>query len=126
MGERTWALESVLQSERAGGRRLRQGWAGLRAPVGTKRVPHRGVANPTPGPELSIARRRPRQGSPFPRELMSKMDDRKLLALARKNALKSVQKKPKMSPTYDDTLPPQPVDDEETQRLFQEMKKREF
>ena len=57
---------------------------------------------------------------------MSKMDDRKLLALARKNALKSVQKKPKMSPTYDDTLPAQPVDDEETKRLFQEMKKREF
>ena len=57
---------------------------------------------------------------------MSKMDDRKLLALAKRNAAKSVQKKPKMSPTYDDTLPPQPVDDEETKRLFQEMKKREF
>ena len=57
---------------------------------------------------------------------MSKMDDRKLLALAKKNAAKSVQKKPKMTPTYDSTLPPQPVDDEETKRLFQEMKKREF
>ena len=57
---------------------------------------------------------------------MSKMDDRKLLALAKKNAAKSVQKKPKMSPKYDDTLPPAPEDDEETKRLFQEMKKREF
>ena len=57
---------------------------------------------------------------------MSKMDDRKLLALAKKNAAKSVQKKPKMTPTYDDTLPPRPEDDEETKRLFQEMKKREF
>ena len=57
---------------------------------------------------------------------MSKMDDRKLLALARKNAAKSVQKKPKMTPTYDDTLPPPTDDDAETKRLFQEMKKREF
>ena len=57
---------------------------------------------------------------------MSKMDDRKLLALARKNAAKSVQKKPKMTPTYDDTLPPPAEDDGETKRLFQEMKKREF
>jgi hypothetical protein len=57
---------------------------------------------------------------------MSTMDDKKILALAKKNAAKSVQKKPKMTPTYEDTLPPQPVDDEETKRLFQEMKKREF
>ena len=57
---------------------------------------------------------------------MSKMDDRKLLALAKKNAAKSVQKKPKMTPTYDDTLPPPTDDDAETKRLFQDMKKREF
>jgi hypothetical protein len=57
---------------------------------------------------------------------MSKMDDRKLLALARKNALKSTAKKPKKNPKYDDTLAPEPDDDEETKRLFKEMKKREF
>ena len=57
---------------------------------------------------------------------MSKMDDRKLLALAKKNAAKSVQKKPKLTPKYDDTLPPPTEDDEETKKLFQEMKKREF
>ena len=57
---------------------------------------------------------------------MSKMDDRKLLALAKKNAAKSVEKKPKMTPTYDDTLPPPTDDFAETKRLFQEMKKREF
>ena len=57
---------------------------------------------------------------------MSKMDDRKLLALAKKNAAKSVQKKPKMTPTYDATHPPHPRADQETNPLFQEMKKREF
>ena len=54
------------------------------------------------------------------------MDNRKLAALARKNAAKAVAKKPKINPRYDDTLPPQPEDDEETKRLFKEMKKREF
>jgi hypothetical protein len=54
------------------------------------------------------------------------MDNKKLLALAKKNAAKSVQKKPKLTPKYDDTLPPPTEDDEETKKLFQEMKKREF
>ena len=61
---------------------------------------------------------------------MSKSDERKLLALVKKNAAKAAKAPPKPKPTYDDTLPPKPVDqaDEDAERkaFFSEMKKREF
>lgn len=57
------------------------------------------------------------------------MDDKQLLALARKNAAKSqAQLKPKRS--YDATLDatrPAPLDEgSEADRIFREMKRREF
>ena len=58
------------------------------------------------------------------------MDDKKLLALAKKNMAKSIAPKKKVRPTYDDTLPPPPPEtadeDEERRRFFKEMKRREF
>jgi hypothetical protein len=59
------------------------------------------------------------------------MDNKKLLALARKNAAKSadIEKKRKKK-TYDATLdvtrPPDAPDDSEADAIFREMKKREF
>jgi hypothetical protein len=53
------------------------------------------------------------------------MDDKKLLALARKNAAASV-KKPAVTPKYDSTLAPDPVDVEQLKKFHNEMKKREF
>ena len=55
------------------------------------------------------------------------LDDKKILALAKKNAAKSA-KAPKPRARYDDTLPPQPPveDEEELSKFFSEMKKREF
>ena len=57
------------------------------------------------------------------------MDDKKILALARKNAAKSVaQSKPKKAydATLDATRPAAPDDSGEAQRIFKEMKRREF
>jgi hypothetical protein len=54
------------------------------------------------------------------------MDDRKLLALAKKNAAKSQPKKPGVTPKYDATLPPEPEGVEDVKRFFKEMKRREF
>jgi hypothetical protein len=54
------------------------------------------------------------------------MDDKKLLALAKKNAAKSQPKKPAASPKYDSTLPPEPEGAEDVKRFFKEMKKRDF
>jgi hypothetical protein len=58
------------------------------------------------------------------------MDDRKLLALARKNAAKAQQAQNKPRPTYDATLeathPPEADDGSEAERIFTEMKRREF
>lgn len=53
------------------------------------------------------------------------IDDRKLLALAKKNAA-SVAKKPAVTPKYDSTLPPDPEDVERLKRFMNEMKKRDF
>ena len=55
------------------------------------------------------------------------LDDRKILALAKKNAAKAA-KAPKPRARYDDTLPHQPPveDAEELSKFFSEMKKREF
>lgn len=58
------------------------------------------------------------------------MNDKQLEALARRNAAKAVKADKKPTKTYDPTLDAtRPVgsdDSAETQRLFKEMKKREF
>lgn len=56
---------------------------------------------------------------------MSKSDDRKLEALAKKNAAKAAKAKAKRR-QYDDTLPPEPDDDTDLRGFFSEMKKRDF
>ena len=53
------------------------------------------------------------------------MDARKLAALAKKNAAKEYKKKEKQRQKYDDTLPAESDGDQESQKLFSEMKKRE-
>ena len=53
------------------------------------------------------------------------MDARKLAALAKKNAAKEYKKKEKQRHKYDDTLPSESDGDQESQKLFSEMKKRE-
>jgi hypothetical protein len=58
---------------------------------------------------------------------MSNIDDRKLAALAKKNAAK--KSKPKDASRrrkYDDTLPPETEEDLDQRDFFSEMKKREF
>jgi hypothetical protein len=57
---------------------------------------------------------------------MSKSDDRKLAALAKKNAAKAAKAKPNRRRQYDDTLPPEQEDDLDKRDFFSEMKKREF
>jgi hypothetical protein len=54
------------------------------------------------------------------------MNDKQILALARKNAAKSAAPKGKPTPKYDATLPAETDEGDEAQRLFSEMKKREF
>lgn len=58
---------------------------------------------------------------------VSKSDDQKLAALARKNAAKAAAK-PKATGRrqYDSTLPPEADEDIERRNFFSEMKKREF
>ena len=53
------------------------------------------------------------------------MDNRKLLALAKKNAAAAL-KKPTKTPKYDSTLPPDPEDVEHLKKFMNEMKKRDF
>ena len=57
------------------------------------------------------------------------MDDKKLLALAKKNAAKS-QVKQKARPVYDATLeatrPPDSGKASDAEQIFREMKRREF
>ncbi len=58
---------------------------------------------------------------------MSKREDQRLAALAKKNAAKVVTPKGDKSVRFDATLRQRPdEEDPETQRLFKEMKKREF
>ncbi|MGD2136544.1 MAG: hypothetical protein PVF27_10300 [Gemmatimonadales bacterium] len=58
---------------------------------------------------------------------MSKSDDRKLEALAKKNAAKAAKAKEKVKRRYDDTLLSDEDDDAaDARKLFNEMKKREF
>ncbi len=54
------------------------------------------------------------------------MDNKKLLALAKKNAAKAQAKKPPASAKYDATLTSEPEDSEELRKFFKEMKRREF
>ena len=55
------------------------------------------------------------------------LDDKMILALAKKNAAKAA-KAPKPRARYDDTLQQQPPveEEEELSKFFSEMKKREF
>ncbi len=58
---------------------------------------------------------------------MSKRDEQKLAALIRKHAGKPAPTRKNLDAQYDSTLKKRPPDqDEETQRLFKEMKRREF
>lgn len=61
----------------------------------------------------------------------AQMDNKKLLALAKKNAAKSADlEKKRKKKTYDATLdvtrPEDPPEDSEADAIFREMKKREF
>ncbi|HVH66458.1 MAG TPA: hypothetical protein VM716_01175 [Gemmatimonadales bacterium] len=57
---------------------------------------------------------------------MTKGDDRKLAALAKKNAAKAAKAKPNRRRQYDDTLPAEREEDLELRDFFSEMKKRDF
>jgi hypothetical protein len=58
---------------------------------------------------------------------MSKREDARLAALAKKNAEKVVPPKRDRAAQFDATLRQRPDDEEpETRRLFKEMKRREF
>lgn len=57
---------------------------------------------------------------------MSKSDDKKLEALARKNAAKAAKTKTEKRRRYDDTLPPEREEDTDARGFFDEMKKRDF
>jgi hypothetical protein len=59
--------------------------------------------------------------------LVSKKDDKRIAALAKKNAAKSKAEPKDRTTQYDSTLRIRPADqDPETRRFFKEMKKREF
>jgi hypothetical protein len=57
---------------------------------------------------------------------MAKGDDRKLAALAKKNAAKAAKAKPNRRRQYDSTLQPEREEDLDLRDFFSEMKKREF
>jgi hypothetical protein len=58
---------------------------------------------------------------------MSKREDARIAALAKKNAGKIVPPKRDRSAQFDPTLRQRPAEEEpETERLFKEMKRREF
>ena len=58
------------------------------------------------------------------------MNDKQLAALARKNAAKAARVQQKRQRSYDDTVdatrPADAPDDSDAEKLFKEMKKREF
>jgi hypothetical protein len=65
--------------------------------------------------------------APSERGHMSKREDQRLAALAKKNAAKVVPPKGDRAGKFDSTLRQQPEEESaETRRLFKEMKKREF
>ena len=58
---------------------------------------------------------------------MSKREDQRIAALAKKNAEKVVRPKRDRAAQFDSTLRQKPEDEEaETKRLFKDMKRREF
>jgi hypothetical protein len=58
---------------------------------------------------------------------MSKREDQRIAALAKKNAEKVVPPKADRADKFDSTLRQKPVEeDAETKRLFKDMKRREF
>lgn len=58
---------------------------------------------------------------------MSKREDQRIAALAKKNAEKVVPPRRERAAQFDPTLRKKPVEDEvETERLFKDMKRREF
>jgi hypothetical protein len=58
---------------------------------------------------------------------MSKREDARIAALAKKNAEKVVPPKRDRAVRFDPTLKQRPVEEEpETERLFKDMKRREF
>ena len=57
---------------------------------------------------------------------MSKREDERLAALARKNAEKIVKPKEEKAARYDSTLRRKPEEDKDLRSFFDEMKKREF
>jgi hypothetical protein len=58
---------------------------------------------------------------------MSKREDARIAKLARKNAEKAARPKRDRASQFDPTLRQRPDDEEpETERLFKEMKRREF
>lgn len=57
---------------------------------------------------------------------MSKREDARLAALARKNAEREVKPASERHKQYDPTLAIKPEQDGEREQLFKEMKKREF
>ena len=57
---------------------------------------------------------------------MTKADDQRLAALAKKNAAKVVKEKKKDRRRFDDTLRDETEEDMDAQRFFSEMKRREF
>ncbi|HKV75438.1 MAG TPA: hypothetical protein VJN95_13040 [Gemmatimonadales bacterium] len=58
---------------------------------------------------------------------MSKREDQRIAALAKKNAAKEAPPKQDRAGQFDDTLRQRPPEESaETRRLFKEMKKREF
>lgn len=58
---------------------------------------------------------------------MAKADDKRIAALAKKNAAKTARPKTVNPARFDDTLRIRPdEEDPETRRFFKEMKRREF
>jgi hypothetical protein len=58
---------------------------------------------------------------------MSKREDQRIAALAKKNAEKAARPKRDRASQFDPTLRQKPADEEvETERLFKDMKRREF
>ena len=57
---------------------------------------------------------------------MTKSDDQKLAALARKNAAKAAKAKKTERRQHDSTLQPEAESDVESRKFFSEMKKRDF
>ena len=57
---------------------------------------------------------------------MTKADDQRIAALAKKNAAKAAKPKPEPRRRFDDTLPADTEDDKDAREFFNEMKRREF